>query len=178
MLDDIHSILLTQEQLAEKVRAMGSAISKDFAGKNPLFVGILKGCFVFMADLFRAVDIPCQCEFMAVSSYGGGSVSSGSIEIKYDLKADITDRHVIIVEDILDSGQTLYSLLELLEKRSPASLTIAALLDKPSRRKAPVKAKYTGFEIPDSFVVGFGLDYNEKYRYLPYVGILKESVYS
>ena len=146
--------------------------------KNPLFVGVLKGCFVFMADLMRHVDLPCSIDFMAVSSYGSGTKTTGAVKIIKDLNQDIEGRDIILVEDILDSGVTLHYLTEYLSVRKPSTITIATLMDKPSRRKAPVYARYSGFEIPDAFVVGYGLDYDERYRNLPYIGILKESVYT
>lgn len=176
MKNDIERVLISEEELREKVSEAGRRISRDFAGKNPLFVGVLKGCFIFMADLLRYVDIPCSMDFMAVSSYSG-TTSTGAVKIAKDLSEDIAGRHVIIVEDILDSGVTLNYLKQFLGQRNPASIHIATLMDKPARRKAPVCADYSCFEIPDAFVVGYGLDYNEKYRNLPYVGVLKPAVY-
>ena len=177
MKEDLESILLTQEQIHDRIAAMGEEISRDYEGKEPLIVGVLKGCFVFMADLMRAVTVPCSIDFMAVSSYGNATSTSGAVEINKDLSQDIQDRHVLIVEDILDSGVTLNYLTGYLKNRGPASIAIATLLDKPSRRKADVRAKYVGFEVPDAFVVGYGLDYAEKYRNLPYIGILKPEIY-
>lgn len=177
MKEDLESILLTQEQIHDRIAAMGEEISRDYAGKEPLIVGVLKGCFVFMADLMRAVTVPCSIDFMAVSSYGNSTSTSGAVEINKDLSQDIQDRHVLIVEDILDSGVTLNYLTGYLKNRGPASIAIATLLDKPSRRKADVRAKYVGFEVPDAFVVGYGLDFAEKYRNLPYIGILKPEIY-
>lgn len=153
-------------------------IESDYAGKEVMFIGILRGSFVFMADLCRAVELPCTLDFMSVSSYGSGTTSSGQIQIIKDLSEDITGRHVIVVEDILDSGNTLSYLLNILEHRRPASVRLCALLDKPERRVKPVELHYSGFSIPDAFVVGYGLDYAEKYRNLPYIGILKPEVYS
>ena len=176
--DDISTILLTHEQLQKRAAELGAAISADFAGKDPIFVGVLKGCFVFMADLMRYVNIPCSVDFMAVSSYGSGTSTTGAVKINKDLNQNIEGRDIILVEDILDSGVTLHYLTQYLEVRKPSSITIATLMDKPSRRKAPVYAKYSGFEIPDAFVVGYGLDYAERYRNLPYVGVLKPEVYS
>lgn len=176
MKNDIESILISEEEIREKVSAMGAQISKDFAGKEPIFVGVLKGCFIFMADLMRYVDIKCTMDFMAVSSYSGTS-TTGAVKINKDLSQDIEGRHVIIVEDILDSGITLHYLKNYLMVRKPASITIATLMDKPARRKAEVYADYSCFEIPDAFVVGYGLDYNEMYRNLPYIGVLKHEVY-
>ena len=178
MQNDIESVLYSQEQLQTRVRELGEAISRDFAGKEPLFVGVLKGSFIFMADLMRYVDLKCSVDFMAVSSYGNKSVTTGAVKINKDLSEDIEGRHVIIVEDILDSGVTLSYLSKYLMNRNPASMKIVTLLDKPSRRKAEVFASYKGFEVEDNFVVGYGLDYAEKYRNLPYIGILKPEVYS
>ena len=177
MLNDIESVLISEEELQAKVREMGRKISEDFRGKNPLFVGVLKGCFIFMSDLLRNVDIHCTMDFMAVSSYSGTS-STGAVKINKDLNQDIEGRHIIIVEDILDSGVTLSYLKKYLEVRKPASISIATLLDKPARRKADVYADYFCFEVPDAFVVGYGLDYDEVYRNLPYIGVLKPEMYS
>ena len=175
--NDIERVLISAEELEARVAELGAQISADFAGKNPLFVGVLKGCFVFMADLMRHVSIHCSMDFMAVSSYGNSTKTTGAVKINKDLSQDIEGRDVILVEDILDSGVTLNYLSEYLQVRKPASITIATLMDKPSRRKAPVYAKYAGFEVPDAFVVGYGLDYAETYRNLPYVGILKKEIY-
>lgn len=176
MKNDIECVLITEEELREKVSAMGAQISRDFEGKDPLFVGVLKGCFIFMADLLRCVNIRCSMDFMAVSSYSGVK-STGAVKINKDLSEDIAGRHVIIVEDILDSGITLNYLKNFLMQRGPASISIATLMDKPARRKAPVYADYSCFDIPDAFVVGYGLDYNERYRNLPYIGVLKREIY-
>lgn len=178
LIDDFESVVVSQEQISERTKELGKSLSKQYAGKNPLFVGILKGSFVFMADLVRSVDIDCTMDFMSVSSYGNGTVSSGELKIKKDLSENIEGRHVIIVEDILDSGVTLGNLLELLKQRNPASLEIVTLLDKPSGRKVNVEPMMRGFVIPGGFVAGYGLDYAEKYRNLPFVGILKPEVYS
>ena len=177
MLNDIERVLISEEELQAKVKEMGRKISEDFRGKDPLFVGVLKGCFIFMSDLLRYVDIKCTMDFMAVSSYQGTS-STGAVKINKDLSQDIEGRHIIIVEDILDSGVTLSYLKKYLEVRKPASISIATLLDKPARRKADVYADYYCFEVPDAFVVGYGLDYNEVYRNLPYIGVLKPEMYS
>lgn len=177
MENDIERVFFTEEEIDEKVKELGARISKDFEGKNPIFVGVLKGCFVFMADLMRYVTIPCSVDFMAVSSYKGTS-TTGAVNIQKDLSRDIEGRHIIMVEDILDSGVTLNYLQNYLSARNPASLTIATLMDKPSRRKAPVYARYSCFEVPDAFVVGYGLDYNETYRNLPYIGVLKPEIYT
>ncbi len=177
MLNDIERVLISQEELEAAVARIGRQISEDFRDKDPIFVGVLKGCFIFMADLMRHVDIKCTMDFMAVSSYSGTS-STGAVKINKDLGQDIEGRHVIIVEDILDSGVTLSYLKHYLLGRRPASITIATLLDKPARRKADVCADYSCFEVPDAFVVGYGLDYNEHYRNLPYIGVLKPEIYS
>ena len=174
---DIERILISEEEIQKKVAEMGKKISEDFRDKDPLFVGVLKGCFIFMADLMRYVDIRCSMDFMAVSSYSGTS-STGAVKINKDLSEDIEGRHVIIVEDILDSGVTLSYLKQYLMVRKPASISIATLMDKPARRKADIYADYSCFEIPDAFVVGYGLDYNERYRNLPYIGVLKPEIYS
>ena len=174
---DIERILISEEEIQKKVSEMGKKISDDFRDKDPLFVGVLKGCFIFMADLMRYVDIRCSMDFMAVSSYSG-TTSTGAVKINKDLSEDIEGRHIIIVEDILDSGVTLHYLKNFLMVRRPASISIATLMDKPARRKADVYADYSCFEIPDAFVVGYGLDYNERYRNLPYIGVLKSEIYS
>ncbi|MGI5985477.1 MAG: hypoxanthine phosphoribosyltransferase [Clostridiales bacterium] len=178
MTNDILKILLTKEQIEKRVQELGKELTKKFEGEEPLFIGVLKGSFIFMADLIRNVDLKCSMDFMAVSSYGSGTSSSGAVKINKDLNEDITGRHIVIVEDILDSGVTLNYLCGYLKNRKPASMTLVTLLDKPARRKSPVKADYTGFEVPDEFVVGYGLDYAEKYRNLPFVGVLKPEIYS
>ena len=177
MHEDIEKILIGEDEIKARVAEAGAKISRDFAGKDPIFVGVLKGCFIFMADLMRYVDIQCSMDFMAVSSYKGGTSSTGAVEIQKDLGQNIEGRHIIIVEDILDSGNTLNYLQSYLMTRKPASITIATLMDKPSRRAAPVYAKYSCFEVPDEFVVGYGLDYNELYRNLPFIGVLKPEIY-
>lgn len=178
MREDLAGILISQEELQKKVQELGQRISRDFEGKNPLLLSILKGSFVFMADLARAITIPCSFEFMAVSSYGTKSVTTGAVKITKDLEIDIEGRHIIVVEDILDSGVTLNFIMNLMRAKNPASITLCTLLDKPSRRKVPVELTYSGFEIPDEFVVGYGLDYAEKYRNLPYIGILAPKIYA
>ena len=175
---DILGILVTEEEIHTKVAELGAKITADFAGKDVMFVGVLKGCFVFMADLLRHVNLKCTMDFMAVSSYGNGTTTTGAVKINKDLSQDIEGKHVIIVEDILDSGVTLSYLKGYLENRKPASISIATLLDKPARRKADIHADYYCFDIPDAFVVGYGLDYAEQYRNLPYIGVLKPEVYS
>jgi len=174
---DIESVLISAEEIEEKVAAIGAQISKDFEGKEPIFVGVLKGCFIFMADLMRHVTINCSMDFMAVSSYSG-TTSTGAVKINKDLNQDIAGKHLILVEDILDSGVTLNYLKTYLSVREPASIHVVTLMDKPSRRKADIYATYSCFEVPDAFVVGYGLDYNEKYRNLPYIGILKPEIYT
>ncbi len=174
---DIESVLFSEEQLKQRVREIAAEIEKDYAGKEIMLISVLRGSFVFMADLCRAIDLPCTLDFMSVSSYGKGTTSSGQVQITKDLSEDISGRHVIVIEDILDSGNTLSYLLKLLENRHPASIRLCTLLDKPDRRTKPVQVHYSGFTIPDAFVVGYGLDYAEKYRNLPYIGILKPEVY-
>ncbi len=178
MHSDIERYIATEEELKSIVARLGRQITADYKGKNPLFVGVLRGCFIFMADLVRACDIPCTIDFMVVSSYGAGTKSTGAVKIIKDLTEDIQGRDVIIVEDILDSGNTLNYLKNYMMARKPASIRIVTLLDKPERRTAPIKADYAGFTIPDAFVVGYGLDYDEKYRNLPYIGLLKPEIYS
>ncbi len=177
MKDDIERVLISEEEIKAKVKSLGEQISRDFEGKDPLLVGVLKGCFVFMSDLMRYITIPCSVDFMAVSSYKG-TTSTGAVAIQKDLSQSIEGKHVIIVEDILDSGLTLHYLEGYLSNRNPSSITIATLMDKQANRKAPVFARYACFDVPDEFVVGYGLDYDEKYRNLPYIGVLKPEVYS
>ena len=178
MESDIERILISQEEIHAKVAEIGKKITEDFAGRKPVFVGVLKGCFIFMADLVREVNLDCSVDFMSVSSYYGGTSTSGAVKITKDLGSDIFDKDVIIVEDILDSGVTLNYLKNYLMVRKPRSISIVTLMDKPSRRKADVHADYFCFEVPDEFVVGYGLDYNQDYRNLPYIGVLKREVYS
>ena len=173
---DIERVLISQIELEKKVQEIGEQISRDYEGETPIFVGVLKGCFIFMADLMRHVTINCSMDFMAVSSYQGTS-STGAVKINKDLNESIEGKHLILVEDILDSGVTLNYLKNYLTVRKPASIRIATLMDKPARRKADIYADYSCFEVPDAFVVGYGLDYNEKYRNLPYIGVLKPEVY-
>ena len=178
MTNDILKVLVSEEKIEAKVAELGRQISADYAGKKPMFVGVLKGCFIFMADLLRHVDLYCDMDFMAVSSYGSGTTTTGAVKINKDLNRDIEGRDVIIVEDILDSGVTLSYLKKYLTARNPASIRIATLLDKPARRKSDIVADYYCFRVPDEFVVGYGLDYAEEYRNLPYIGVLKPEVYS
>ena len=175
---DIQSVLISEEALAAKVAEMGQAISRDFAGKKLIVIGVLKGSVVFMSDLIRQITIPVEMDFMAVSSYGAGVKTTGVVKILKDLDRLIEGYDVLVVEDILDSGMTLSYLTEMLRDRNPASIRIATLLDKPERRKVEIKPDYVGFTIPDEFVVGYGLDYAELYRSLPYVGILDPKVYT
>lgn len=174
---DIQEILFTEEQLKTRVQEIAQEIQRDYEGKEIMLISVLRDSFIFMADLCRAIDLPCTLDFMSVSSYGSGTTSSGQVQITKDLSEDITGRHIIVVEDILDSGNTLSYLLKILEHRHPASIRLCTLLDKPDRRVKPVKVHYSGFTIPDAFVVGYGLDYAEKYRNLPYIGIVKPEVY-
>ena len=176
MEQDILKVLMSEEQLQKRVQEMGDELYDRFRDKDPIFVGVLKGCFIFMADLMRHVTVNCSMDFMAVSSYRG-TTSTGAVKINKDLNEDIEGRHLILVEDILDSGITLNYLKNYLAVRRPASIKIVTLMDKPARRKADIYADYSCFEVPDAFVVGYGLDYNERYRNLPYIGVLKPEVY-
>lgn len=177
MKNDILKVLLSEEELKAKVNEIGAQITKDYEGKNLLLVSVLKGSVVFMADLMRAIKIPCGIDFMCVSSYGSEAKTSGVVKIIKDLDINLEGLDLVIVEDILDSGLTLNYIKTMLLERKPSSIRICTLLDKPERRKATVKADYKGFEVPDEFVVGYGLDYAEKYRNLPYIGVLKPQVY-
>ena len=175
---DIDHMLVSEQQLRDKVAELGAAISRDYAGRDLLLVSILKGAVVFMADLMRAVTIPCSIDFMVVSSYGGTNTeSTGLVKIVKDLDADLSGREVLIVEDVLDTGVTLSNLVPMLQLRHPNSVRICAILDKPARRKTDIRADYTGSEVPDAFVVDYGLDYDENYRNLPFAGVLKPEVY-
>ena len=174
---DIQEVLFSQQQLEERVDQIAQEITRDYAGKEIVLISVLRGSFVFMADLCRRIDLPCTIDFMSVSSYGSGTSSTGQVQITKDLSGDISGKHILVVEDILDSGNTLSYLLKLLEQRKPASIRLCTLLDKPERRVLPVDVHYSGFTIPDAFVVGYGLDYAEHYRNLPYIGILKPEVY-
>ena len=178
MQDKIAKILVTEEELAAKVKSICAKISEDYSGKRPLLVSVLKGSIVFMADLMRAITIECDIDFMSCSSYGRSSKSSGVVRILKDLDNDINGRHIIVIEDILDSGLTLSYILELLQTRGAASIALCTLLDKPDRRKVDISVNYPGFTIPDEFVVGYGLDYGELYRNIPYIGVLKPEVYT
>ena len=178
MMQDIEKILVPEEALKVGIKEMAEKISEDYRGKKPIVVGILKGVVPFYAAMTQAMDIPMQQDFMSVSSYGNNTFSSGKLTIRKDLDHDIKDRHVLILEDILDSGYTLSRIVEMLKERGPASIKICTMLDKPSGRKEPLEADYVCFTIPDGFVVGMGLDYQDYYRNLPFVGILKEEVYT
>lgn len=178
MHDDIREILLSEEEIAEIVRNMGRQISEDYKGKNLFLVSVLKGSLLFMADLMRQITIPCTIDFLAVSSYGKGTTSSGEVRILKDLDASLEGKDLLIVEDILDSGVTLSYLLKNLSARNPASIRLCTFLDKPERRRVDIHADYVGASVPDEFIVGYGLDYAEVYRNLPYVGVLKPEVYN
>lgn len=179
MLDqDILKILYTEEEIAARVKEMGAELYEDLKDKEPLFVSVLRGAFVFMADIVRACQVKSDVEFIAVSSYGNSTSSSGVVKITHDIQQDISGRHLVIIEDILDSGNTLSFLKRYFETKGAASVTICTLMDKPSRRTKAIEADYVGFSIPDEFVVGYGLDYMQKYRNLPYIGVLKPEVYS
>lgn len=175
---DISKVLLDEEEIKQIVKRLGRQISEDYKDKNLLLVSVLKGSVMFMADLMREIDIHCKIDFMAVSSYGSGTTTSGSVKILKDLNIDLTGYDLLIVEDILDSGVTLANLRDMLMTRKPASFKICTFIDKPERRKADVTADYVGAQIPDAFVVGYGLDYDERYRNLPYLGILDPKVYT
>ena len=175
---DILKVLVTEEELKSRVQVMGAELAERFAGKNPLFLGVLKGCFVFMSDLIRACPVKSDLEFIAVSSYQNATVSSGRVQITHDVQQDISGRDIVIVEDILDSGNTLAFLKNYLLTKGAASITIVTLLDKPSRRTKAITADMAGFVVPDELVVGYGLDYAQQYRNLPYIGVLKPEVYS
>lgn len=177
MLSDIEKILVTEQELNEINTRLGKQITEDFKDKNMLVLGILKGCVFFMTDLVRQINLPLSIDFMSVSSYGAGTESTGRVKITKDIDIDLNGYDVLLVEDILDSGRTLNYVSEILKTRGANSIRIATLLDKPERRVAPIAPDYVGCDVPDEFVVGYGLDYNQKYRNLPYIGALKRSVY-
>jgi len=177
MINDIKEVLLNEEVIKEKIKALGAQITEDYKGKDLILLGILKGSVMFMSDLMKEINLPCKMDFMAVSSYGDATQSSGIVKIIKDLDFEIKDKHIIIIEDIIDTGITLKYLMKYLSARNPSSLEIVCLLNKPERRKEQLDVKYLGFDVPDHFLVGYGLDYAETYRNLPYIGILKESVY-
>ncbi len=174
---DIKEILIAEDVLQSKVKELGAKITDDYKDKNLLLVCVLKGAVIFVSDLMRNINLPLGIDFMAISSYGSNTQSSGVVRILKDLNTSIEGRHVLIVEDIIDSGLTLSYLVDNLKSRRPASVEICTILDKPDRREANLEIKYTGFRVPDEFVVGYGLDYDEKYRNLPYIAILKEEIY-
>ena len=174
---DLEKILVTKEEIQRAVREMGQRITRDYAGKSLVLICILKGAVMFYSDLAREIDLPISMEFMSISSYGSSTKSSGVVRILKDLDRDISGQHVLVVEDIVDSGMTLHYLKGVLENRNAASISIVTLLDKPARRKVPLEVQYSCFNIPDAFVVGYGLDYDEKYRNLPDIGVLHPRIY-
>ena len=174
---DIERVLFTEEELRTRIGELAAQINADYAGREPVLISVLRGSFIFMADLVRAIDLPCTVDFMSVSSYGSGTTSSGQVKITKDLSESVEGKDILVVEDILDSGNTLSYLFKLLQARHPASIRLCTLLDKPSRRTKPIQADYVGFQVEDLFVVGYGLDYAEKYRNLPYIGVLKPRIY-
>ena len=178
MKNDIKDIIFTEEMIQKRVEELGAELTKDYTGKSPMLIGVLKGCFMFLADLSRKIDLDCQIRFLTASSYGFSSVSSGKVNIDKEIDFDVEGKDVIIVEDILDSGITLTALRALVAKHKPASLKVCTMLDKPERRQLPIVPDYTGFICPNEFVVGYGLDYGERYRNLPFVASLKPEVYS
>lgn len=178
MENNIKYVLISEQEIKNKLEEMGKAISEEYKGKNLLAISILKGAAVFMTDLIRHINIPLQIDFMVASSYGKGTSTSGSVKIIKDLDIDVRDYDILIIEDILDSGVTLSNLMKILEARNPKSIKVCSLLSKPERHKVKVPLEYLGFEVPDEFVVGYGLDYAEYYRNLPYIGVLKEHVYT
>ncbi len=178
MMDDVKEILLTEQDIKARIRDLGDQISADYAGKDLVLVTILKGAVMFLSDLMRHITVPCEIDFMVASSYGASTSSAGVIKVLKDIDIPLSGRNILIVEDILDSGLTLSHIRSLLESRNPASVKIVTLLDKPARRTVDLHADYLGFEIPDKFVIGYGLDYDEKYRNLPFIGVLKPEVYT
>ena len=176
MNNDIESVYLSQEQIAKKVKEMAQKINEDYVGKDILLVPTLKGSFMFASDLIRNIKLPCDIDFIALSSYGNAAETSGKVKITKDLTMDISNKHLIIIEDIIDSGVTMDFLINYLKLKNAASVEIATLLNKPARRKKEINIKYSGFEVEDQFLVGYGLDYAEKYRNLPYIGILKSEL--
>ena len=174
---DILRVLHSEEEIRARVQELGDELFDRFKDKNPLFVGVLKGCFLFMADLIRACQIKSEIEFIAVSSYGNEYASSGNVQITRDLGHDVTGRDLIVVEDILDSGNTLYFLTQYFKAKGANSVTIVTLFDKPERREKPIKADYIGFQVPNEFIVGYGLDFKQQYRNLPYVGVMRPEIY-
>ena len=175
--EDVEEVLLSGDQIAARVAELGTQLAADYAGRTPVLVSVLKGSIVFLADLIRAMDVPLNVDLMEVSSYGSATESSGQVRILKDLSSSIEGRDVVVVEDIIDTGLTLNYLLRYLAERHPASVRVCCLLDKPARRLAEIEIDYRGFSIPDRFVIGYGLDYDERYRNLPYVGVLRPSIY-
>ncbi len=178
MQTDIKEVLITADDIDQRVRDLAAEISRDYRDKNPVLVGVLNGAFVFLADLVRQLDITCTVDFVSWSSYGKDTSSSGVFRIMKDLETNVESKHVLIVEDIIDTGLTLHYLLDNIRSRKPASVKVVALLDKPSRRRIEAKADYLGFQIPDAFVIGYGLDFAQRYRSLPYIAILKPDIYA
>ena len=178
MMSDIKEVLITEEQIQTKVKDLAEQLASDYRDKNPVLVGVLNGAFVFLADLMRSLDLDCTVDFVAWSSYGKDTSSSGVFRIMKDLETNVESKHVLIVEDIIDTGLTLHYLLDTIRARKPASVKVVALLDKPSRRRIEAKADYLGFQVPDAFVVGYGLDFAQSYRNLPFIGILKPEIYA
>ena len=178
MNEDVKEILFSQEAISKRVLELGAELSKDYAGSTPILIGILKGSFVFLADLARCIDIPCEFRFVSAASYGFSAISSGNVRIGAADEADFTNRDLVLVEDILDSGNTIIALREYIMRFNPKSLKTCAFLDKPARREVEISADYTGFICPNEFVIGYGLDFAERYRNLPYVGILKPEIFS
>ncbi|NEW09577.1 hypoxanthine phosphoribosyltransferase [Paenibacillus sp. SYP-B3998] len=178
MYSDIQEVLYSEEQIQDKIKELGDQLSNDYEGKNPLVICVLKGAFIFMADLVKQIKVPLELDFMAVSSYGQSTKSSGVVKIIKDLDVPVEGRHIIIVEDIIDSGLTLSYLIDVLERRNAKSISVVALFNKPARRTVELEPDYSGYVLPDEFVVGYGLDYAEKYRNLPFIGILKPEIYT
>ncbi len=178
MQNDIQEVLISEEEIQAKIKELGLKLSAEYAGRTPLVICVLKGAFIFMADLVKAITVPVEMDFMAVSSYGASTKSSGVVKIIKDLDVSVEGRDILIVEDIIDSGLTLSYLIELLRNRNAATISVVTLFDKPAGRTVNLEASYTGFVLPDEFVVGYGLDYAERYRNLPYVGVLKPEIYS
>lgn len=175
--DDLATVLFSEDEIAARVRELGASITRDYAGRAPVLVFVMKGALIFVADLIRQIDLPLRIDFLVVSSYPTGTQSHG-VQVITDLRASITDEDVLVVEDIVDTGLTLQEVLGRLAARAPASLAVCTLLDKPERRRVPVELAYVGFSIPDEFVVGYCLDFNERYRNLPYIGVLKPELYA
>lgn len=178
MRDDIASVLLSEEQIATRVAELGAAITRDYSGRDLLILFVLKGALIFVADLIRKIDIQVRLDFMVVSSYGARTETSGSVRIVTDMRSDVRGQHVLIVEDIIDSGLTLTEIIAHLRVREPASIEVCTLLNKPSRRQVELDVRYAGFDIPDQFVVGYCLDFDERYRNLPYIGVLRPELYA